>query len=422
MEYHEFGHLVPVGTARQRLLSAARPLGRTELVPLERAFDRIAAASYRAPRPVPAFRRASWDGYAVRSRDTAGATKRHPVSLTIVGEVFAEQAFRPVLRPGECVAIATGGALPRGSDAIVIFEEAEREGRRVHVPHAVRPGERFSPPGHDFPRGRVLVREGDPLTAVALGSLAACGVPRIRVYARPIVAILPNGNELLPPGARERPGMIFESNNASLAAVVTAAGAVPRPRPPLPDDPIRIRSALKEALTESDLVLATGGSSVGERDHLPRVLPELGRVLFHGVAVRAGKPTLAAVANGRLVVGLPGHPTSCLVDMYWLVLPALRKIGHRPGPGWTDGTAILGGAAAAPTPGLATVVPLRFEGGRAYSTYRGSSAITSLEGATAFAMLPPGRRSVHAGQRIRVHYLDPPLGPGAPGAGGSGND
>jgi molybdenum cofactor synthesis domain-containing protein len=416
MEYHAFRRLISVDEARRRLLSAARPITRVESVPVTDAFGRVAARTVRAARAVPAFRRATWDGYALRSRDTTDATPNSPARLRVVGEVFAEQAFRGRVHAGECVAIATGGALPSETDTIVIFEEAVRRGTEVRVPRPLEPGERFSPPGHDFPRGRTLVEREAVLDAVSLGTVAACGIPRLDVFARPVVTILPNGNELLEPGSRERPGRIYESNNASLSAVVAAAGGVPRPRPPLPDDPVRIERALREALATSDLVLATGGSSVGERDHLPRVLPKLGRLLFHGVAVRAGKPTLAASAGGRIVVGMPGHPTSCLVDMYWLVLPALRRIGRRPGPGWTEGTAILGGPAVAPTPGLSTVVPLRFERGRAFSTYRGSSAITSLAGATAFAMLPPGKRSVSAGQRIRVFYLDPPLGPGmAPG-------
>jgi molybdopterin molybdotransferase len=418
MEYHAFRHLISVEEARRRLLAAARPITRTEYVSVTEAFGRVAARTVRSPRPVPDFRRATWDGYALRSRDTKTATPKAPALLRAVGEVFAEQAFGGRVRSGECVAIATGGALPRDTDSIVIFEEVARKGDVVRVPHAVRPGERFSPPGHDFPRGRTLVERGATLDAVALGMVASCGIPRLEVFARPIVTILPNGNELLSPGTRERPGRIYESNNASLSAVVVAAGGVARPRPPLPDDPVRIRRALHAALAESDLVLATGGSSVGERDHLPHVLPHLGRLLFHGVAVRAGKPTLAASARGRLVVGMPGHPTSCLVDMYWLVLPALRRIARRPGPGWTEGTAVLGGPAVAPTPGLSTVVPLRLQGGRAFSTYRGSSAITSLQGATAFAMLPPGRDSIAAGRRIRVYYLDPPLGPG----GGPSND
>ncbi len=380
---------------------------------MEGAFGRVSAMMYRAPRPVPSFPRATWDGYALRSVDTREASRRHPVELRVVGEVFAEQAFPGQVGPGETVAIATGGALPSGANAIIIFEEVDRRGKRIRVSHPVPVGDRYSRPGHDFPRGKVLVRRGEELTATALGTLAACGIRFARVFARPVVTIVPNGNELLSPGAREAPGRIYESNNAALSAVITAAGAIPRPLAPLPDDPKRIESTIRRELRTSDLVLATGGSSVGERDHLPRILPRLGTLLFHGIAVRAGKPTLAASVDGKLVVGMPGHPTSCLVNMYWLVLPVLRKLGHRAGPGWSEGTAVLGSDAVAPTPGLSTVVPLEFRGGKAFSTYRGSSVITSLSGATAYAMLPPGtaqgpcwfRRSGSTGS-------DPPLGPG----------
>jgi molybdenum cofactor synthesis domain-containing protein len=421
MEMHAFGHLTPVNVARRRLLAAARPVRRTEAVPVEMGFGRVAAATYRAPHPVPGFSRATWDGYAVRTVDTARATRTRPAELRIVGEVFAEQAFPHALRAGETVAIATGGALPRGADAVVIFEEVERRKDRIRVPRAVRPGDRYSPPGHDFPRGRVLVRRGSVLRATDLASLAACGIPSVQVYARPIVAIVPNGNELVSPGKPARRGRIYESNNASIASVVLAAGAIPRSMAPVPDDPKRIEAALRAALRSSDLILATGGSSVGERDHLPRILPKLGRLLFHGIAVRAGKPTLAADAKGTLVVGMPGHPTSCLVNMYWLVLPVLRKLGRLPGPGWTEGRAVLGSDAVAPTPGLSTVVPLEFRNGRAYSHYRGSAVISSLAGATAYAMLPPGTRSVKAGSTLRVYRLDPPLGPvGDPAGAGNG--
>jgi molybdopterin molybdotransferase len=416
MEMHAFGRLISVDVARRRLLSAARPLTRTEELPVDLAFDRIAASSYRAPQPVPAFPRATWDGYAVRTSDTRRASARAPLSLRVVGEVYAEEAYSGRLGTGETVAIATGGALPRGADAVVAFEAVERAGGEVRLRAPVRPGDRFAEPGSDFPRGAPLVRAGEPLRAASLATLAACGISRVRVYARPIVSILPNGNELVPPGRRARPGQIFESNNAALASVVTAAGGVPRPHPPLPDDPALIERAIRRALRESDLVLATGGSSVGERDHLPRILPRLGRLLFHGIAVRAGKPTLAADVRGTLVVGMPGHPTSCLVNMYWLILPVLHRIGHRPGPGWTEGSAILGSRAVAPTPGFSTVVPLEFHGGKAYTHYRGSSAITSLSGVTGYAMLPPGRNSVPAGTRIRVFRLDPPLGPGPHGS------
>ena len=413
MEMHAFGRLTPVEVARRRLLAAAAPISRTEKVRVVEAFGRVAARVVRAPGPVPSFARTSWDGYALRGGDTRGATRTRPAELTIVGEVFAEDAFPGRVGAGEAVAIATGGAIPRGADAVVMFEEVERDGDRLRVPRPIRVGDRISPPGHDFPRGEVLARPGEVLATTAVGAIAACGVPRVPVYARPLVAIVPNGNELLSAGERPRAGRIFESNNSTIASVVTAAGGIPVPLRPVKDDPERIEAALRAALSTADLVLATGGSSVGERDHLPRILPRLGPLLFHGIAVRPGKPTLAARAGRKLVVGMPGHPTSCLVNMYWLILPVLRRLARLPGPGWTEGWAVLGSDAAAPTPGFATVVPLEFRDGRAFSPYRGSSVITSLRGATAFAVLPPGRRVVRKGERLRVFHLDPPLGPPA---------
>ena len=413
MEMRAFGRLTPVEVARRRLLGATFPVDRVERVRTELAFGRVLATEVRAPAPVPSFPRTTWDGYALRSRDTVGARKTRPAELRLVGEVFAEQAFPRRLTRGESVAIATGGAVPSGADAVVIFEEVERTADSVRVPRPILRGDRISPPGHDFPRGRRLARAGEELSATALGAIAACGIPTVPVYAMPRVAVIPNGNELLSPGDRPRTGRIYESNNATIASVVLAAGGIPELHGPVPDRPERIERALRSALTRADLVLATGGSSVGERDHLPRILPKLGPLLFHGIAVRAGKPTLAARRGRKLVVGLPGHPTSCLANMYWLILPVLRRLGHRPGPGWTDGWAVLGSDAVAPTPELATVVPLRFEGGRAYTTFRGSSVITSLSGAGGFAMLPPGRGVVRRGTRLRVHFLDPPLGPGS---------
>jgi len=410
MEMHAFGRLTPVDVARRRLLAATCPIDRVESVRVEAGFQRVLAADVRAPVAVPGFPRTTWDGYAFRSRDTDGATRGRPAELRVVGEVFAEQSYPRALRHGETVAIATGGAIPRGADAVVIFEEVERADELVRVFRPIAKGDRISRPGHDFPRGTMLARKGEELSAPALGAIASCGIPEVPVYALPRVAVIPNGNELLSPGDPPEVGRIYESNNATIASVILAAGGIPEVHPPVRDRAAVIERAIRSALASADLVLATGGSSVGERDHLPRILPKLGPLLFHGIAVRAGKPTLAARAGRKLVVGMPGHPTSCLANMYWLVLPVLRKLARRPGPGWTDGFAVLGSDAVAPTPGLATIVPLRFEKGRAYTTYRGSSVITSMAGATAFALLPPGRRLVRRGEKVRVHYLIPPLG------------
>jgi len=418
MEMHAFGRLIPMAEAQRRLLRVARPLPRVEAVPVTEGFGRVAARRVVAPRPVPAFARATWDGYAVRAVDTRAARRASPVRLRVVGDVYAEGGFARAHRAGEAVAIATGGAVPRGADGVIIFEEVERDGAAVSVPHPVARGDRIAPAGDDFRRGTTLVRSGEVLGPAALGALAACGYATVVCYARPVVSILPNGNELLLPGAPPKEGGIYESNNVTLSAIVTAAGGIARALPPLPDDPRRIEAGLRRALATSDLVLATGGSSVGERDLLPRVLPRVGRLLFHGIAVRPGKPTLAAAARGKLILGLPGHPSSCLANSYWLVLPLLRKLAHLPGPAWQDATVPLGRGVLAPTPALATVVPVSLRRGRAYSTYHGSSSITSMSGARGFVILPPGTSRVRAGDRLRVHWLRPPLGPDlAPAAG-----
>ncbi|EQD54331.1 Molybdenum cofactor biosynthesis protein MoeA, partial [mine drainage metagenome] len=353
----------------------------------------------------------TWDGYAVRPRDTVRATARSPVRLQVVGEVYAEQRFDGTVGPGEAVAIATGGAMPRGARGVVIFEEVVRSADSILVPHPVRPGERVAPPGDDFRAGSRLFVRGSVLDPAALGAVAACGRPSVVCYARPVVAVVPNGNELVAPGGTVGPGTIYESNNATLSAVIAAFGGIARLYPPVADDPDRIEATLREAMQEADLVLATGGSSVGERDHLPRILPRLGRLLFHGIAVRPGKPTLAAATERGLVIGLPGHPSSCLANSFWLVGPVLRRLGRRPGPAWTDVTVRLGAGELVPSREMATVVPLRLRDGRAYTTYHGSSSISSMAGAQGFAVLPPGGRPVRAGARLLGHWLPAPLGP-----------
>jgi molybdenum cofactor synthesis domain-containing protein len=411
MEMRAFGPLISAQEARRRLLRAVVPVKGTEELPVEHASGRVAATTVRAPHPVPAFARATWDGYALRSGDTRNARPGSPVRLRIVGEVYAESAFPGRLGPSEAVAIATGGAVPSGADAVAIFEEVARRGPEIRVPTPVPRGDRIARPGADIARGTRIVGSGEELSVATVGALAACGLATVRVWRKPVVEVIPNGNELLVPGAPAQRGMIHESNNAVLSGVISAAGGIPRLNPPVADRPERIESALRKALGRSDLVLATGGSSVGERDHLPRVLPRVGRLLFHGIAVRPGKPTLAATRRGTLVIGLPGHPASCLSNMFWLVLPVLRRLAHRPGPGWTEEPAVLTEAVAGSTRGFSSVVPFELRDGRAFPTFKGSSAITSLRRANGFALFPPERSTLERGRRIRVCRLAPPIGP-----------
>jgi len=175
--------------------------------------------------------------------------------------------------------------------------------------------------------------------------------------------------------------------------------------PAVGDDEAALTRAIRRGVAENDLLVVTGGSSVGEHDFLPSIFPRLGRLLFHGIAVRPGKPTLAAVVDGRLVLGMPGHPTSCLANGFWLLLPALRRLAGRTGTGWSPAIVRVASELPIPNAEMSTVVPLHVERGSARPTFRDSSAITSLSGANAFVILPPGSPKVSAGRAIEVQLL-----------------
>ena len=403
--------LIPLEEARRRLLRAATPVRRTEALPLDRAFGRVAAVDLRARRPVPAFARATWDGYAFRASATAEAGRRAPARFRLVGELHAEERLPRPLRRGEAVAVATGAPLPAGADAVEMFEEVTLEDGVVVIDHRVPAGHCLAEPGEDMRRGELLVRAGDVLTPARLGAVGATGATSLRVFARPTVVLVPNGNELLPPGAPPAPGRVHEFNNITLSALVLSAGGLPLALPPVPDDPSLLEGTLEGALRQADLVVASGGSSVGERDLLPRLFPRLGRLLFHGIRGRPGKPTLAARVGEKLVLGMPGHPTSCLSNGFWLLLPLLRRLAHLPGDGTEKVAARLGEAHRAPSEGFATVLPVRLQGGWAYPTSRGSASITSLTEADGFVILGPRRARHPKGARVTVHRLPAPLAP-----------
>jgi molybdenum cofactor synthesis domain-containing protein len=311
----------------------------------------------------------------------------------------------------EAVAIATGGPLPLGADAVVIFENVRVEDGCVLVPHPVRRGDRVAEAGEDFPAGAPLVGRDDLLTPARMGALAAAGEPSIEVWARPKVAVLPNGNELRAPGARLSFGQIHESNNATLSGLAAGFGAEVTTSAPLPDRESQIEAAIRRAARTSDLV--TGGSSVGEHDFLPAIFPRLGRLLFHGIAVRPGKPTLAVRCGPALVIGMPGHPTSCLTNGLWLVAPVLARLAHADRVPWTDRPVVVSEPYEVPTSHFSTVVPLEVRGDRARPTFRTSASITSLVSANAYVVLPPKRQSLRRGEVVVARMLPEPFGTSA---------
>jgi molybdopterin molybdotransferase len=393
--------LLTIDEALAAVLERIQPL-EDEPVGLAAAGGRVLSASARAAVDLPPFPSSAMDGYAVRAADTPG---RLPVVMRIAAGRPAE---RP-LEPGEAMAIATGGAVPDGADAVVPIEEASEQDGAVEISAATEEGRHVRPRGGDVAAGAVVLEAGTILTPARIGALAAAGVAEVRCARRPRVGILTTGTELRPPGETLGPGEIYESNGSMLAALATDAGGEVVRLPPVHDDEEAHRRALGAAL-ELDVAVTSGGVSVGPHDLVRAVEAELGvEEVFWGVAMRPGKPLSFGVRGATLVFGLPGNPVSSLVGAELFVRPALLALqgASDPGPRWLHGRL----AAAARRNAR------RDELARARSTLRGDAvelrAVTGQEShmivraaaADALVHVPRGDGELPAGAAVRYLSL-----------------
>jgi molybdopterin molybdotransferase len=282
-----------------------------ETVSVGAAAGRVLTDPIVAGVAVPGFDRAAMDGYALQAPDTAGAAPCSPLGLVLAGESLPGRAFSGLVRQGQAVRIMTGAPLPDGADAVLPVEFGREEAGRLQVGRPVSPGQNVSRRGEDVAPGCQVLSPGRRLRPQDLGLLRSIGVPDVSVVRSPRVEILITGDELLPPGALPEGHRIVDSNSTMLAALVARDGGELAKAPSmLPDQPDRIRTAL--ASSDADVVLVSGGSSVGREDHAPFLVAELGKLLVHGIAVRPASPTGFAVIGRRLVFLLPGNPVSCL--------------------------------------------------------------------------------------------------------------
>ena len=393
-----FGALTSVEEALARLLAACAPVAGTETAAPAAAAGRVCAAAIVARQAVPAFARAVMDGYACRAADVAGAGPERPTKLRLAGVVHAGGTGR-ALADRTCVQIATGAPLPPGADAVVPVEDTRREGDAVHVLRAAAPGANWSPAGADFRAGDVAVDAGEVCTPARIGALIAAGASAVTVRRRPRVAILGSGDEVRPAGTALQPGQVHDSNAPMLAALVAAHAGEAEPRTALPDAPEAVAAAL--AAIPADLLVLTGGTSVGERDVIGQVLAREGTILFHGIAVKPGKPTMAARLGDRLVLGLPGNPTSCLLMAYVCLVPALRRLAGL--PAWAPARARARLAAAIRSPAdKRHYVPVRLESDVAVSTMKESGTISSCSRADGWIEIPVGTGGLPAGAEVDV--------------------
>jgi putative molybdopterin biosynthesis protein len=301
-----------------------------ESVALEAALGRVLAADIVAPTDVPPFDRAGVDGFAVRADDTVGATDAAPRRLILNGEVLVcGRAPTLTVTPGTATAIATGGVVPRGADAVIMIEHTDLietpHGPAIDVSRTVAPGQFVAHAGSDIARGETVLRHGTRIGSREIGMLAACGLATVAVVRRPKVAVLSTGDELVQPGDALRPGGVYDSNGAIIAAAVAEAGGEPVPFGAFPDDEARLEAAVRRALA-CDIVVLSGGTSKGAGDLSYRIISRLGSpgVVVHGVALKPGKPLCLAVVDGKPIVVLPGFPTSAIFTFHAFVAPVIR--------------------------------------------------------------------------------------------------
>ncbi|WP_243543938.1 gephyrin-like molybdotransferase Glp [Pseudodesulfovibrio tunisiensis] len=324
---HGFFTIISRQEFEQRL--AAFPLLSVETVPLAQAAGRVLGVDLIAAHDWPLEDRSCMDGIAVNARDVFGATEGNPGYLECVGALSIDQQPEVPLNPGECVRITTGGLLPPGADGVVMVEHTgEMDGTTIEIRKSVAPGENVMRRGEDAVDGAPVLKSGAMLRPQEIGLAAALGFAFLDVGARPRVGILSTGDELIPLEQTPRPGQVRDVNSHTLAALAVGAGALPKPYGIIRDELESLRSALAKALSENDVVLLSGGSSIGVRDLTVQAIESLpeSEILAHGVALSPGKPTILGRVKGKPVIGLPGQVTSALVVMHVLVLPLLRHL------------------------------------------------------------------------------------------------
>lgn len=321
-----------VSDAVRLIHDVARPLA-AERVRLEKAAGRVLAADITAPIPVPRFARAAMDGYAVRGEETFGASDYNPLTLALVGEAFPGRPFAGTVAPGQAVRIMTGAPLPPGADAVVMAEYAQESdgggARSVTVTEAVPPGRHVGAIGEDIEAGQLLLSAGRVLRPQDIGVLASVGTADVPVVRRPVVRLVITGDELLPPGSKPEGCRIVDSNSLMLDALVRRDGGIVRQSGIVPDR----REAVEAALVadEGDVILVSGGSSVGAEDHAPAIVAARGELLVHGLAMRPSSPAGFGRLGERLVFLLPGNPVSCLCAYDFFAGLAIRLLSGRSG-------------------------------------------------------------------------------------------
>ncbi len=404
----ELFQVVTTAEANARLAGHMSTPGRVEMVPIDAALDRVLAEDLYSPCNLPAFPRSTMDGFAVRAADTHGASEGLPAYLTLCGETPMGRPPDLTVGPGQAIRIHTGGMLPAGSDAVVMVEHTQAlDATMLEVVRPVAAGENVIPVGEDVRAGDLLFARGHRLRPQDLGGLAGVGVIAVPVMARPRVAILASGDEVVPADATPGPAQVRDINSHTIAALVRRHGGEPSMCGIARDDAAELERMARAALERADALIISAGSSVSTRDMTATVIASLGApgILVHGVAIHPGKPTILAVADGRPVFGLPGNPVSTMIAFELFVVPALRRLlGVDSGDVFVVQARLSRNIAS--RPGREDYVPVRLEqredGLWADPVFGKSNLIYTMAHADGLVQAPLDLAGLYAGELVTV--------------------
>ena len=403
MTMKPFGELTPRVEALEIIDRHIKPIEGTEKVPIGESNGRVLAEEVVAGFDVPPFPRASMDGYAVKAKDTSGATVENPIVLQLIGIQHTGGVFEGTVNDGECLEIATGAPMPDGADAVMMVEYTKKDGEKVSIERQVIPSRNMAEAGADMTKGTHVLSEGETITPGVIGALAALGYIEVEVYRKPRVAIYSSGPEIAPQGQPLKPGQIYDINSYTLATVIEANGGIAVNSGIVEDTIESIRESLSGA-SGYDLWVVSGGSSVGTKDLFSEVLEEMGTAYFHGVKTKPGKPTLFGEVDGTPMFGMPGYPTSCLNNSYVYLMPALRKMARLEPKHWVKVKLPMGHDMVSKSD-REQFITVRIEEGKAYRVYKQSGDITSMTHADGFIILPIGSTEVAEGEEVEITLL-----------------
>jgi len=388
-----------------------QPLGNEELALLE-AHNRVLAEDIASVLDIPPFNRSTVDGYAVKAEDTFSAEEKTPAKLTVRGIVNIGELPRISVAKGEAAEIVTGAPIPEGADAVVMVEDTDRKNNLLNVFSAVTHGENVMKKGADIKKGETVLNKGQALGSREIGVLAALGKATAKVYCVPRVAVLSTGAEVTEPGKKLPSGKIYDINAYSLSTAVLESGGKPVYLGVVSDDKTELQKALERALACAEIVVTSGGVSVGPKDLMPQTVDALGKpgIIVCGIALKPGKPTTAALIGEKPVFALPGHPTSALLVFHLLVRPVIQMWAGKPA-GEAAVVKAVAGARMFSARGRRTFIMVKLKRDKSRRVMAepvetgASGAITTLAKADGFVEIPENQQFIDVNEEVMVTLL-----------------